>query len=64
LPENTVQTSVTIHAEKETNGAFKLVQQDKQLVDISGNECLRLERVIFKTDNLPSVTGELLITPT
>jgi len=39
--ENTVQTSVTYYAEKDTDGVFELVQQDEQLVDIGGSDGIR-----------------------
>jgi len=41
LLENVVQTSVVICAEKDAGGIFELVQQDKQLVTIGGNNKIR-----------------------
>ncbi len=41
LLENVVQTSVAICAEKDADGIFELVQQDKQLVGIGGNDKIR-----------------------
>jgi len=38
LLENVVQTSVAICAEKDADGIFEFVQQDKQLVGIGGND--------------------------
>ena len=36
--KNAVKKSVTICAEKDADGIFELVQQDKQLVGIGGND--------------------------
>jgi len=41
LERNAVQTSVTICAEKDADGIFELVQQDKQHVLIGGNDKIR-----------------------
>ena len=41
LKKSTVQKSVAICAEKDADGIFELVQKDKQLVGIGGNDELR-----------------------
>jgi len=41
LLENAVQTIFAICAEKDADGIFELVQQDKQLVGIGGNDKIR-----------------------
>jgi len=41
LLENVVQTSVAICAEKDADGVFELVQQDKQLLGICRNDKIR-----------------------
>jgi len=41
LLENVVQTIVATCAEKDADGIFELVQQDKQLVGIGGNDKIR-----------------------